>query len=325
MQSSYPLHGRLISGSGLEEWLRKSIAATQHEAWLCSAFIRSETFVGLLDDRVLDEPLKASVLVRWQAQDLLTGSSDLDLFPVCEERRIELYLKLDFHGKVYALPPLGIGVGSANATGSGLGFGDHPNAEVNTLVTCTCDNLRIVLSQFVGATRVTSQLYERIRFELDGMRKYPSRSPQWSSDITALLNPPSSPDSLLVDECFMTDGQWWLAATRTNEYSEAKHDLELLGFPARSNTTSNLEAPLRRSKCFRWLEKQLRLAPEDEMYFGALSVALHNSLLDDPAPRRCNVKTLVQNLLSWVQMVGVPEIVIDRPNYSQRIKLLTTY
>jgi hypothetical protein len=320
---SYPLQGQLISGPELDAWLREGLAACRERVWLCSAYIRTAAFERLWSSRPLEEQLNASVLVRWQVQDLLSGASDLNLFCFCRSRGIELFLKLDFHGKVYAVPPAGIGVGSTNATASGLGFAGRPNAEMNTLVMCTDVNLRTVQSQFYGATRVTEQLYRRMELELAALQKSKLFDPQWSSDISSLLEPLEPPTSLLVDECFITDGLWWAKGVDAREASGAEHDLQLLGLAGGARIDGVLQSALRRTKCVRWLISLLQRAPAGELYFGALTAALHSALLDDPGPRRSEVKTLLQNLLSWIQIARLPELSVDRPNHSQRVRLLS--
>lgn len=323
MPTSFPLQGQLISGPKLDDWLRHAIAETRQQAWFCSAYIRTAAFLRLLSLRTSNEQLQASVLVRWQAQDFLNAASDLELFPFCRERNISLFMRLDFHGKVYAVPPAGISVGSTNATAGGLGFGTKPNAEVNTLVACTEDNLRIVESQFKGSTLITEQLYERIRLELEAMQKGPIHNSQWSSEIMSLMQPSVPPESLLVDECLATDGRWWVLSPGSVRDPEAEHDLRLLGLVGSEQSQSQLQAALRQSKCVRWLTERIRQAPARELYFGSLSSALHDALLDDPGPRRSEVKTLLQNLLSWVQLARLPELSVDRPNHSQRVRLVS--
>ena len=232
-------------------------------------------------------------------------------------------MSLDFHGKVYAIPPAGIGVGSTNATASGLGFGAKPNAEMNTLVGCTEENLRVVESQFQGSTLVTDQLYERIRLELEAMQRSSVHSSQWSSEIMSLLQPTVPPESLFVDECLVTDGRWWVLSPGSVRDPYAEHDLRLLGLVGSEQSQLQLQAALRQTKCVRWLTERIRQAPAHELYFGSLSSALHDALLDDPGPRRSEVKTLLQNLLSWVQLARLPELSVDRPNHSQRVRLLS--
>lgn len=320
MTVSFPLQGQLISGTKLDDWLRQAIAETSKQALLCSAYIRAAAFTRLLSLRTPCEQLQASVLVRWQVQDLLSAASDIELFPVCRERNISLFMRLDFHGKVYAVPPAGISVGSTNATASGLGFGARPNAEVNTLVSCTEENMRIVQSQFDGATLITDQLYERIRLELETIQKAKLNSSQWSSEIMSLLQPPILPETLLVDECLATDGRWWRQGLGSVRDPGAEHDLRLLGLVGIQQGDLQLQVALRQTKCVRWLTERVRQAPAHELYFGALSSALHDALLDDPGPRRSEVKTLLQNLLSWIQLANFPELSVDRPNHSQRVR-----
>lgn len=320
---SFPLQGNLISGSKLEDWLRNELANVNQRVWLCSAYIKSSAFLRLLSLRKASEKLQASVLVRWQVQDLISGASDLDLFLICREQNINLYMRLDFHGKVYAIPPKGISVGSTNATASGLGFGVYPNGEVNTLVACTDENLRMVQDQFRGATQITEALYKLMCDELEALQTSKIFSPQWSENIMLHLQPPVSPMSLLVDECLLTDGRWWRLEQRGNLGAIEDHDLRLLGLVNNHCSKEQLRSALRNTKFFRWLLIKLSFEPQHELYFGSLTAALHDALLDDPGPRRSKVKTLLQNLLSWVQLADFDDFEIDRPRHSQRVRLTT--
>ncbi len=74
------------------------------------------------------------------------------------------------------------------------------------------------------------------------------------------------------------------------------------------------------SNAYLWL---LNVLKENDgcMYFGAISEKLHNSLVSDPKPYRKDVKQLLANLLSMIKILNMDEIVIDRPNYSQRVRL----
>lgn len=80
-------------------------------------------------------------------------------------------------------------------------------------------------------------------------------------------------------------------------------------------------------EAFRWSNAYLWLLETLKknggcMYFGALSEKLHNALVSDPKPYRRDVKQMLTNLLSLCNQLGMEEIVIDRPNYSQRVKLI---
>lgn len=102
------LVGELLDASSVQRWLSGSLAHASHVS-LCSAFIRSEALAQLLTNAPAD--LTGRILVRWQLQDLLAQASDLDTFRVCKIRGLHLFMRLDFHGKVYSVPPHGIAVG----------------------------------------------------------------------------------------------------------------------------------------------------------------------------------------------------------------------
>jgi len=57
------------------------------------------------------------------------------------------------------------------------------------------------------------------------------------------------------------------------------------------------------------------------LFFGALTEKLHNTLVTDPKPYRSEVKLLLANLLRMVVELEMEEVIIDRPNYSQRVRL----
>ena len=81
-----------------------------------------------------------------------------------------------------------------------------------------------------------------------------------------------------------------------------------------------LKMAFRWSNAYLWL---LMILKENDgcMYFGALSEKLHNTLVSDPKPYRKDVKTMLSNLLHWIEQLNMEEIIIDKPNYSQRIRL----
>ena len=57
------------------------------------------------------------------------------------------------------------------------------------------------------------------------------------------------------------------------------------------------------------------------MYFGKLSESLHIAVVSDPKPYRKDIKIMLMNLLKLIKKLEIEEIIIDRPNYSQRIRL----
>ena len=99
-----------------------------------------------------------------------------------------------------------------------------------------------------------------------------------------------------------------------------RHDQLLLGIEAGASMV-DVQRALERTPALCWLRAQLGSVEPAELYFGNLTQRLHSALLDDPGPRRSEVKTLLQQLLAWIEFAEVPGIVIDRPRHSQRVRL----
>ena len=106
---------------------------------------------------------------------------------------------------------------------------------------------------------------------------------------------------------------------------DTAHDMQLLGltYLTRKQPPSlrELQAAFRKATMFQWLVDSLR-SRSSGIYFGELTARLQQVLLDDPAPKRFEVKVLLQNLLCWVSSLDISEVIIDRPSYSQRIRLI---
>ena len=74
------------------------------------------------------------------------------------------------------------------------------------------------------------------------------------------------------------------------------------------------------SNCYLWLIDTLK-NNNGCMYFGKLSESLHIAVVSDPKPYRKDIKIMLMNLLKLIKKLEIEEIIIDRPNYSQRIRL----
>jgi hypothetical protein len=305
-----------MDGASVQKWLSESIALASNVS-LCSAYIRSEALQHLL--ALAPAGLSGKVLVRWQIGDLVTGASDLGAFDICRHRGLKLLMRLDFHGKVYGVPPYGIAVGSSNATLSGLGLKPNSNAEASTLVECDSSNLAVLEDFFDGATEVTEQIVAAMRQVLSEIQESVAMPAEWPDSVLNLLGPPPDVRHLLVSEClWSTSG----GSGSDADVWQFEHDLSLLGV-RREDGSERFKAALKKAAIYRWLTATLRQVPEQELYFGRLSALLHDSLLDDPAPTRRDVKALLQCLLFWIQKFATDELSVDRPSYSQRVTLTT--
>jgi hypothetical protein len=102
------------------------------------------------------------------------------------------------------------------------------------------------------------------------------------------------------------------------------HDLELFGFNFEQTNISkeDIKKKFEKSKIFQWLVFQIKKREKSEIFFGDLSSLIHDCLLDDPTPYRKDIKQLQSNLYSFIKNLELNQIIIDRPNYSERLKII---
>jgi hypothetical protein len=318
---SHSLVGRLVDGNSAYRWLIEKIINHDRPVDICSAFLRSEALAAMLQDSKIQS--NSRILVRWRLGDLLAGASDFEAYDIAVSRGMSMYMRLDFHGKIYSIPPQGVIVGSANATLSGLGLGHSANSEVCTLIDFTEDNQRLIDGLFSNATLIDEALLAALKKVVELSDSGSMVDQEWPSHVTARLQNKRDPNSLLVDECFW-DGPYFLVPTSAPFTTNQVHDQTLLGVfgggYARNLSKVALKTNFVGTSIYNWFFTFVE-RNGGEVYFGRLTEALHNALLDDPAPSRQSVKRLLQNLLEWVTALDISEVVVDRPRHSQRIRL----
>jgi hypothetical protein len=315
----FPLTGRLIDGKASYKWLADNSMNVGGVVSICSAFLRS----SILEDFSKRLPKDASVRViaRWRLEDLLAGASDLEAYEVCKRKGWDFNICTNFHGKVFVFPPAGILVGSANATGSGLGLLSNSNSEVCTVVEESEANKSLVESLFLSSVKMTDELFTKLKDVYQNSLQKSDRV-EWPDFISEEISPPQNFDGkLFLSECLLSDGNEILNLLKCDS-TEAKSDASLLSLPSGQFDQKVIARRFSETKIFSLL-KSLLEAEGGEIYFGTLTTAIHNHLMEDPAPYRRDVKIIVKNLYSWVSHLGkYLSMEVDRPNHSERIRLI---
>ena len=316
------LTGKLLDGNDAYRWIADALSNAEQPIDICSAFLRSEALSALLHGA--PKSLSGRILVRWRLNDLIAGASDFEAYDIAVARGFEVYMRLDFHGKVYALPPLGVLVGSANATLSGMGLKPNANGEVCTLVPYDEACQHVIDDLFSEAKLVDRELFSALSEACSHIDEPALQEQSWPVNIIALMSSKSCETTLLVDKCFWS-GPSWTRSSIIDIEADVLHDQKLLGFRNGSFYASNLAGTLnkafRRTEICQWLVSSVTAAG-GEMYFGQLSFGLQHALADFPAPSRATVKLLLKNLLGWVSLLLLDEIVVDTPRYSQRVRII---
>jgi len=322
-----PLLGVLVDAREAWGHMRAALASLQGaEILVISAYLTVDGLRALLADVCPSNRVR--ILVRWQPNDLVSGASDLASFDLADEQGWEFLASPSLHTKAFVFGEAAIFMGSANLTRNGFALGAaRGNTETLTQVPVTNQNVELLRRMFTDGLRIDAELVEQIRAWIAAQTvppvdNAPDLLPAWPLEARACALRLQALSSLTVSECFMTDGSW-LHAPRDRYPSlsdEQQHDLSLLG-QLESTQPTHIAHALRQTKIFQWLEQQLTSAPNQELYFGAVSAALHEALIDDPRPYRRDVKTLVVHLLAWLKAVPGCGMQVDRPNHSERLRL----
>ena len=82
-------------------------------------------YVPYIKRKILEKLLEdventVTIITTWHPNDLLTGSSELKLYPFCKERGITLYINNKIHLKVYSVNLTSAIIGSGNISQRGL-------------------------------------------------------------------------------------------------------------------------------------------------------------------------------------------------------------
>lgn len=288
--------------------IRDELSSSAESFLLISAYCKLP-LVQYFDSCITNTSIEKKLVVRFKAEDIAFGASDLEIYPYCRDNGWKLYFRLDLHAKTYVFDRLRCIIGSANATSNGMNVGGCGNYEMATACELAEKDVYALDLLLRGAVEMNDAIYTTMKEMVTDQNNTITSSTQWPKEITEMFRPDYS---LLFAEDFPSCPH---PANATND------DLLFLN---RSNeaTMAEIAQAMRSAKCYLWLLNLIKEQDSQEMYYGAVTAALHNALLNDPKPYRKEVKQLLSNLLAWIDELEINELQIDRPNHSQRIRYI---
>ncbi|MBT2679277.1 phospholipase D family protein [Bacillus sp. ISL-35] len=296
----------IIHNSEILEKLILETISSKEEILILSAYIKLNT-LKMLDQKLDPNVKQKKIMVRFRLNDLIVGSSDIEIYNYCKENNWRLYVDTDLHSKIYIFDRKKAIIGSANLTSSGMQVSQHSNIESAVFTEVTGEEEMKINKMFDEAVLLNDKIYS-------SMLKQLSRTPrngvleeklEWNDDLKKQLKPKEH--FLWISDMFSSE----------SPFNLDQHDLELLELGiSQKKSLESIKDCFIRSKPYKWLKSVIK----EEIYFGELTSKLHSSLIDDSRVFRKDVKVLLSNLLNWVTELEIEELIIDRPNYSQRIR-----
>ena len=121
--------------------------------------------------RILDETRVCcdQIIVRWEPRDIVSGASDLEVYELCKEKNISLYINKRIHLKLFTNNFVDAFTGSANISNRGLSDNiEVCNYEICTYVEKIGRNDRMYLSKIIRESNlVTDELYQNIQMQIE--------------------------------------------------------------------------------------------------------------------------------------------------------------
>lgn len=272
---------------------------------IITAYCKEKT-LKRLDYEINSEVKDKRLLVRFRLEDLLKGSTDFGILQYGLDRGWKVYVRFDLHAKTYIVDNKRGLVGSANVTNSGFNLGKSGNMEMAAFVDIEEKDIKKIENLFKDAVPVTEDLLLKMKQQFDAVNKNEeSISHRWDKAIMNLFKP--CVETLfsyeLPDEFELKKGEYFSFLDETFDGNKVK-----------------MKEIFSSSNCYLWLIDTLK-NNNGCMYFGKLSESLHIAVVSDPKPYRKDIKIMLMNLLKLIKKLEIEEIIIDRPNYSQRIRL----
>ena len=302
----------ILTTSEIREAIVKELRVAHDQIQIVTAYCKIPAVEFIDCNCTRDVPSK-KLLVRFLLSDILQGATDFHLYDYCKQNGWQLYMRFDLHAKTYIFDRKRCIIGSANLTNNGLGLNFHGNYELSAIVDVLDDDLQKVDSLFNNAILMTDELNKAMREDFERAKATASRipNPKWRNEITYKFNPP-------IDTLFTYD-----FPSVSKPILNTPETYDFLNCTNQITSMDDLRSAFRWSKSFLWLLNHLRECDNFTDYFGSITAALHNTLINDPKPYRKEVKLLLANLFSWIQSLGIEEICLDTPNHSQRVRLVS--
>lgn len=297
----------------IKDTLLRELETARDSVQIVTAYCKQNA-LEVINAHVGTSVINKRLLVRFRLDDILKGATDFLIYKFCEENQWDLFIRFDLHAKTYIIDRQRCIIGSANLTNIGLQLSKYTNYEIATIGTLSVEDFKKIDMLFEGAIHVTKAIALQLEMELKNVKnkfEFPSdKSFEWSNNIKQL-------EIRIVRTVFSYEFP--------DSDSLERHNGEYIAFLGmlRESKFDQIKEAFRACNAYQWLISIL--TNNNEIYFGMLAQALHNSLIEDPKPFRKDVKGLLANLLGWTEDLRMEEIIIDRPGHSQRVRLVNKY
>lgn len=283
----------------------------KEELLIISAFVKLDTLIWI--DQHLLHLKRKQILVRFRKSDILFGATDFGVIEYCLKNNWEVKFDIKLHSKIYVFDKIKFILGSANLTGSGLSL--YKNSNIESVVSGSLSYVEYekIYSIFLNGISFSAEIIEAMNKEMQTIdSSIKVNSIGWTHEVILKSAKPKE-IILFKEDCL------------TSQYPNdlTKQDMHLLGLDPNEGSfseMSTLKSNFLNLKIYDWLKLKL-VESDNTLYFGRVSQLLHENIALNERVYRKDIKFYVENLINWIIYLEISEIKIDRPNYSQRIRI----
>ena len=303
----------------IREYLYKNDSGND-TTYIIVPYIKTAVMESLLDGIQND----VVIVTTWKPEDLVSGSSELDLYDFCQRFGYTLYINQNIHLKVYSIGLNDAILATCNVSHRGMFGGNH---EAAVLVKLAANNRLYLECMRHEARLADDSIYQALRVWVEDNKQV-----QFKRNTLDDIVPKATQDSFLISALPMTRRLTDLVAgyeeissgrTPSGDSETAAcifHDLAnykiKIGLDKRE-LRNELSVKFFAHPFIKRIDELI--APE--AYFGRIVSRVQSICTNVPVPSRRNLVGNVQVLLEWFVELGEGKYEVDVPySHSQRIR-----
>jgi len=132
--------------------------------YLIVPFIQLHTLEKLISENLFIQD--CIVITRWNKEDLISGVSDINIYPYLKDRKITLYINKNLHLKMYVNCSNTAYISSGNLTSSGMGINTSGNIEIGAFHDLTEFDNNMINQLIFDSTLVNDSLFDILKIAL---------------------------------------------------------------------------------------------------------------------------------------------------------------
>lgn len=288
----------ILNSEEFSDELKLSLDGISKSLVLASAFIKSQAFESIFGN--LESNINVKVISRWKVEDLVMGSSDLEVYKYCKEKGWKFGINTRLHGKLFLLDNQEVFLGSANVTSRGFNLIERSNLEFGTKFNPSkddLDSLNLFLANEVYW--ISDADFETMTRHVEKAKlNYERRSiEEWPASIMNRIN--LQDDTLWLKDLFTLSPEEILINPSSDE--STRH-INLMYISIEGLDSKKIKEGFRNTKIYAWAIK--RLSGYDSVQFGTLKSDISKLLLDEPPLERKNLTRYVDILFCWFEYLN---------------------